>query len=273
VGAVVLRRRTWLPVAVAAVNAAGFAALGLIGLSVEQRYLAPTAAMLALLAALMAAAALLALRPPPVGELRRPPVWTVVGAALLVLASGALAASGGRPAQGTPAAGATPARLASADSNRYGYWRVAVRSWSAHPLAGVGASGFRVEWRRERTVADPARDAHSLPLETLAELGLIGFALLGAWAAGVAHGARAAWRAAPAAAAGPAAALALWAVHACLDWDWEMPALTLVALALAAALLAQAEALSAPAEPVGSAAGTRGRRALRAPDRPRARSG
>ena len=144
-------------------------------------------------------------------------------------------------------------------------------SWAAHPLAGVGASGFRVEWRRERTVADPARDAHSLPLETLAELGLVGFALLAAWAAGVAHVASAAWRAAPRC-AGPAAALVLWVVHACLDWDWEMPALTLVALALAAALLAQAEALSAPAAPADSGARTRGRRARRAPDRPSAPS-
>ena len=36
-----------------------------------------------------------------------------------------------------------------------------------------------------------------------------------------------------AASAGLIAALALWAVHAGIDWDWEMPALTLVALALA----------------------------------------
>jgi O-antigen ligase len=96
-------------------------------------------------------------------------------------------------------------------------------------------------------VADPARDAHSLPLETLAELGLVGFALLAAWAVGVIRAAARAWRAQPAAAAGLAAALLVWAVHACLDWDWEMPALTLVALLLAAALVG----LSAPREPAG----------------------
>ena len=44
--------------------------------------------------------------------------------------------------------------------------------------------------------------------------------------------------------AGLIAALALWAVHAGVDWDWEMPALTLVALLIAAAL-------SGPAEPAG----------------------
>ena len=40
---------------------------------------------------------------------------------------------------------------------------------------------------------------------------------------------------------GPAAAFAAWALHAGLDWTWEMPALTLVALLLAGALLAWSE--------------------------------
>ena len=44
-----------------------------------------------------------------------------------------------------------------------------------------------------------------------------------------------------AASAGLIAALALCAVHAGIDWDWEMPALTLVALALAAALTCRPE--------------------------------
>jgi hypothetical protein len=51
IGGVLLRRATCLPLAVAAVNVAGFACIGLIGLTIEQRYLAPTAAVLALLAA------------------------------------------------------------------------------------------------------------------------------------------------------------------------------------------------------------------------------
>ena len=137
---------------------------------------------------------------------------------------------------GTPAAGANPARLASAQSNRYAYWRVALDAFAAHPLKGVGSGGFRVEWRRERTVADPARDAHSLYLETAAELGLVGLLLLGVAIAAVVVSAAQARRRDAAASAGLIAALALWAVHAGIDWDWEMPALTLVALALAAAL-------------------------------------
>ncbi len=95
-----------------------------------------------------------------------------------------------RPRPGTPAAGADPARLASAESNRYAYWQVALEAFADHPLAGVGSGGFRVEWRRERDVLDPARDAHSLYLETAAELGLVGLLLLGLAIAGVVVGAR-----------------------------------------------------------------------------------
>jgi hypothetical protein len=45
----------------------------------------------------------------------------------------------------------------------------------------------------------------------------------------------------PALTAGAIAALAVWAVHAGVDWDWEMPALTLVAVLLAGLLLGAAE--------------------------------
>jgi O-antigen ligase len=95
-----------------------------------------------------------------------------------------------------------------------------------------------VEWLQEREVLDPTREAHSLYLGTLAELGLPGFAALLAFMGGVTAALWRLRRDRAGLAAGPAAALALWAVHAGLDWDWEMPALTLVALALACAVLA-----------------------------------
>ena len=70
-----------------------------------------------------------------------------------------------------------------------GGWRV--DSFAAHPLTGVGAGSFGVEWRRERESDDFAQDAHSLYLETLAELGLVGGvaarAFLGAVLLGVAR--------------------------------------------------------------------------------------
>jgi hypothetical protein len=57
----------------------------------------------------------------------------------------------------------------------------------------------------------------------------------------VAGAARKLWRRNPELAAGPVSALVLWAAHAGIDWDWEMPALSLVALALAGALVAWAD--------------------------------
>ena len=95
-------------------------------------------------------------------------------------------------------------------------------------------------------IDETVRDAHSLELETFAELGLVGVALLAALLAGVGLSARAAHRVDPALAAGPAAALTAWAVHCAIDWDWEMPALTLVAVVLAGALLAGADVRALP---------------------------
>jgi hypothetical protein len=199
------------------------------------------AAMLVVLLVLMAAVAWLALRDPPSGLVRRPWLTALAGAGAVVLVAVALAVAGAGPSTGTPAAGADPVRLASAQSNRYAYWRVALDAFAAHPLKGVGSGGVRVEWRREREVVDPARDAHSLYLETAAELGLVGLLLLGVAIAAVVVSAVQARRRDADASAGLIAALALYAVHAGIDWDWEMPALTLVALALAAALTGRPE--------------------------------
>jgi hypothetical protein len=140
----------------------------------------------------------------------------------------------------TPARGETAARLSSVGSNRYEYWKVALKVAADHPVAGVGASGFAVEWLKRRPIDDAVHDAHSLELESLAELGLIGFALLCALLAAVAVCARRVHARDPGLAAGPIAALALWALHSAIDWDWEMPALTLVAVVLAGTLVARA---------------------------------
>jgi O-antigen ligase len=162
--------------------------------------------------------------------------WAAL-AAIVALLVVPIAAAGGRQ-QAPPATGATNQRFASLGSNRYGYWRIAIDTGLDHPLAGVGASGFRVAWLQHRDVAENVRDAHSLELETFAELGLVGAALLATLLGAVALSARAAHRVDPALAAGPAAALTAWAFHSAIDWDWEMPALTLVAVVLAGALLA-----------------------------------
>jgi hypothetical protein len=77
-----------------------------------------------------------------------------------------------------------------------------------------------------------ALDAHSLYLETLAELGPIGLCLLAAFLLyplrrTVAH------RSLPCVPAAAGATIA-FLVHAGLDWDWEMPAVVVAGLACAA---------------------------------------
>jgi O-antigen ligase len=164
------------------------------------------------------------------------------GLAVLVLGGAALSTALERgPNPVSPATGATAKRLTSTESNRYAYWRVALGEFADHPLEGIGSGGFRVAWLKERKITDPAQDAHSLYVETAAELGLVGLILLALFLGGIAAALRRAYRTAPGAVAGLAAGTAVWALHAALDWDWEMPAVTLPALALAGALIALAD--------------------------------
>jgi hypothetical protein len=144
---------------------------------------------------------------------------------------------------------ASPQRLASIQSNRYDYWKAAVDAFAGHPLGGEGSGSFRVIWLRERPFLESVRDGHSLYLETAAELGLGGLLALALLIGGTTL---AAIRAGPQA-AGAVAALAAFALHAGVDWDWELPALALVALALAARLIAAAPTRRPAAAPGGRA--------------------
>jgi hypothetical protein len=168
--------------------------------------------------------------------LRRHAGW----AALAVICAGLALAIvvGAHESSGNAQLSGGASRLTTLESNRYDYWDVALRAFAREPLHGVGGGGWSVYWLRWRTVAEFATDAHSLPLQVLAELGVIGLALLAAFLAGVAVAAARALRTAAAAAAGPIAAVTTYIAHAPLDWDWQMPALTLVAIVLAGTLLA-----------------------------------
>jgi hypothetical protein len=133
------------------------------------------------------------------------------------------------------------------------YWHVAWREYEAHPWLGSGAGTFGDYWVRygEPALQGGALDAHNLYLETLAELGPFGLALL---ASTLALPLVAAFRvrAHPFASAATGA-YAAFLSHAALDWDWEMPAVTLAALVCASAVIiagrdgARARVLSAHA--------------------------
>jgi O-antigen ligase len=162
----------------------------------------------------------------------------------VVAAAGLVVGIAARDSGHAPASGATAERLASIESSRYEYWDVALSDgFGENPLKGVGAGGFGVIWLENRDLPegakqpDGAEEAHSLYVETLAELGIVGFAFLCMFLGGLVVIAVRARRVAP----GAMAALVLWATHAAIDWDWQMPALTLVALVLAGYLVAAVE--------------------------------
>jgi O-antigen ligase len=222
-------RAAALATAAAAVPA--LATLALPAVAHEQSSERQGAAMLAVLVGTAVAAVLLArLAPGRRAALPRLRLLAAGGLALVLVATVIVVAQVERQS-GSDTPAASPSRLASVQSNRYAYWKVALRTFADHPLRGVGSGGFQAEWLRERPFREPVRDAHSLYLETPAELGIVGLALLAALIAAVAV---AAIRSRQAAAV---AALAVWALHAGVDWDWEMPALTLVAIVLAGLVL------------------------------------
>ena len=127
--------------------------------------------------------------------------------------------------------------------DRPAYWRVAISDASDHALLGSGAGSFDDVWLERRPIPAHVRDAHSLYLETAAELGVVGLALLlCALAAPVVAAVGAGDR--PGVVATAAAAYSVFLVHAALDWDWEMPVTTIAGLACGAALLAGPRGLS-----------------------------
>jgi hypothetical protein len=134
-------------------------------------------------------------------------------------------------------------RLTSASSTgRVRVWSVALNDgFAPSRLTGSGAGTFQLVWdrHRPRKYAAPVEDAHSLYAESLGELGIVGLALIVATLAALMFGLVARLR-------GPnrtlygalfAAALA-WAIRAGIDWDWEMPVVTLWVFALGGAALA-----------------------------------
>ncbi len=172
------------------------------------------------------------------------PGWAGSAAAIVVVAIVALppliARDDGGQGTADPAFGATSSRLVSAGSHRYDYWRVALDTFADHPVRGIGSGGYGVAWLAARPQPERIRDAHSLPVETLAELGLVGLLLLLTVAGGIALCARLVQASDPALAAGPIAALVAFSLHASIDWDWELPTVALTALVLAGMLAARA---------------------------------
>jgi hypothetical protein len=106
-------------------------------------------------------------------------------------------------------------------------------------LRGAGAGTYELLWARDRPEPGTVTDAHSLYAEVLGELGVVGLVLVVApllLILGTAA-ARSRGRDRSVYAAVLAAGVA-WAFHAGIDWDWEMPAVTLWLFAAGGLVLA-----------------------------------
>jgi O-Antigen ligase len=142
---------------------------------------------------------------------------------------------GGGPGEGTGRLGSV------AGQSRYQFWSAAAKENASEPLTGTGSGTFEYWWARNGDTTETVRDTHSLYMQTLGELGIVGLALLAAFLLAIlVGGAREALLAAARGRPPLAAALAgcvAFCVTATFDWMWQIPALTVCLLLLAAGLV------------------------------------
>jgi O-Antigen ligase len=120
---------------------------------------------------------------------------------------------------------------------RYQFWSAAVDAFKSEPLRGIGAGGYEAYWNQHGSITRPTRNAHSLFLQSMAELGLPGIALLLVFFAAAIVGAARRPPDDPGAmqSAAALAVVAAGAFSAATDWTWELPAVfgpVVVAVAL-----------------------------------------
>lgn len=152
-----------------------------------------------------------------------------------------------------------PGRFLTISSNNRGaWWREAGDLIAADPLLGAGANTFEVARKRYRENASAVTQPHSVPLQFAAGTGFVGLALLLALLAAAAAAAAGAVRQLGgderAAASALAVALALWLLHALVDYPWDFVAVTGPALFALGALATAGRELVSQRHKVAAAA-------------------
>ena len=192
-----------------------------------------------------AASVALALRVPAerlVATRRRDVVRVLAGGIALLAVAGAigLVAAVGNPfawaSDQVSGAGGTevsndPSRFGTLNSNnRSAWWGEAWDVFRAHPAGGTGARTFEIARKPYRADARQVSEPHSVPLQLLADTGVVGFALGLGLAVALAFGfARTLRRLAAEERAAACALVALpvaYALHALVDYDLDFLALS-----------------------------------------------
>ncbi|HUN78881.1 MAG TPA: O-antigen ligase family protein [Solirubrobacteraceae bacterium] len=186
-----------------------------------------------------------------------------------------------------------PNRLTALASARAAYWKEALEIFADHPAVGVGAAGYETARLRYRSKPVNVAQAHGFVVQTLADLGIVGLALvlvlLGAWLVAAGRSThpfnrrwrRWRWRALE----GPAThyspervglltmicVVVTFGIHSLVDWTWYSPGLACAAL-LCAGWVAGRGPLTPEPEPepagAGAGAGERGGQPATAGGRP-----
>jgi O-antigen ligase/polysaccharide polymerase Wzy-like membrane protein len=126
-----------------------------------------------------------------------------------------------------------PSRILATNSgNRYVWWKEAVGAFWDRPLLGHGAGSFPLVHRQYRHDRLNVLQPHSVPLEFLSETGVIGAGLvLGGLAMLAAAGIRRLradrWSRDAAYVGALLTAALAWSLHMWVDWDWDIPGVTL----------------------------------------------
>jgi hypothetical protein len=148
-----------------------------------------------------------------------------------------------RSREGEPATASRSSQILNVSgSGRYQFWESAVDANETEPLSGIGPGTFEFWWAVHATYEGAfIRDAHSLYLEALAELGLVGFLLTAGFVLVILGiGAVRALRAPPDLRLGLAAATAgctAFAAAAGVDYMWEIGVMPITFFLLAAVAL------------------------------------
>ncbi len=124
--------------------------------------------------------------------------------------------------------------LSSSGSGRWQFWGAASSEFQAHPLNGGGAGSWQAWWLQHDTLGPFfTQYAHSLYLESLAELGIVGLLLIGGFIVVAVFGAvRAALTLRSGDVAAAAAAGTAFFVAAAYDWVWQLAGIAIVGVGL-----------------------------------------
>jgi hypothetical protein len=119
--------------------------------------------------------------------------------------------------------------LESSGSGRWQFWSAAVSEFRAHPLNGGGAGSWEAWWLQHGSIAAFSEFAHSLYLEALGELGIVGLLLIGGAVLVAAFGAvRSALALHSAEIAAAAACGIAFFAAAAYDWVWQLSGIAVV---------------------------------------------